>query len=1219
MNTELAMNGSNGLNGVVENGAVANGTISNGSKANGSISNGSILTTANLHIIDDISIPHHDSVQISMELFLRLFPHVNKSAVDSHSHYVMVKFLGAPDYFDHFKLYKVNAINHNDPTNNSITFVNDSVLAQFQGQLTITTALVQSVAAKDIPNIENLFVAVPPEIYSILKDKSHAYLRRQFIDNYLVHNGSLVNQGDLIRPINGEIILCEPINQGMVTLDTNIYIIKAESETEDTEAEIEEEDLDVETHISNYLSSSLNIEDLDDVTHPEFKVSTLPNNMYMNNLPIMWTKEDRELFIFINTNDLIKFQFPVFNGDSVMLNCGEKKVVVKIFTVIEPNKSFEPGNIYISPILAINLQLKKGDLVVVEPVKNKQLQLSSVVPVAKSVAISRIASPVTLDKTYQQHFFSALKTSFNSYFKIMRPDDVVPVVIDSILSKTMFDLANDNTNLGIEDEINTIPTGDPDSVAWFKINEISGDEESSTGQYFIDPLKTRMILSGVEFAPLPENSENNWYDYLALPPIFNYNQAILNNPSNANDETSVFNYARVLKKILLTNINSKINLKTSILLNSMTRSLGKTTVIRNLSTELGLNLIELDCINYINPGSELKTIGLLTGQIDKLLNHDDNTSDNSFNVIYLKHIESLCTEINENEQGSNISTSLSLKVAQLLQGYFNERKNVIIVMSCNDIDKLNNNIRLMVKFQIDFNVPSELERQEIFKFLINNELKAPKSPYIPELYEDLAQFESGTKNTEVDLSEYKIDIRSDINFKSLALQSAGLTPKDLISIFKKAKTIGIKRLTSLTEKLSLSLEKILKIGNGSVITLIPEDFNTAINEARNQYSDSIGAPRIPNVKWEDIGGLDVVKDEILDTIDMPLKHPELFNNGLKKRSGILFYGPPGTGKTLLAKAIATNFSLNFFSVKGPELLNMYIGESEANVRRVFQKARDAKPCVIFFDELDSVAPKRGNQGDSGGVMDRIVSQLLAELDGMSGGGGNSGDGLFVVGATNRPDLLDEALLRPGRFDKMLYLGISDTNDKQVKILEALTRKFKLHDQVDLDIIAEKCSFTFTGADFYALCSDSMLNAMTRIATEVDGKIKSYNQALVETGKQEVSTRWWFDNVAGEGDTEVVVKMEDFVKAQNELVPSVSADELNHYLKIRENFEGGKKAANGNGSQNGPQQNGPQQNGSGPDGFVAEMDPIESITGPNGPIDVNGAAINDFINSISSTH
>ena len=137
-----------------------------------------------------------------------------------------------------------------------------------------------------------------------------------------------------------------------------------------------------------------------------------------------------------------------------------------------------------------------------------------------------------------------------------------------------------------------------------------------------------------------------------------------------------------------------------------------------------------------------------------------------------------------------------------------------------------------------------------------------------------------------------------------------------------------------------------------------------------------------------------------------------FSFPLRTQVGILLFGPPGTGKTLLAKAVATSFSLNFFSVKGPELLNMYIGESEANVRRVFQRARDARPCVIFFDELDSVAPKRGNQGDSGGVMDRIVSQLLAELDGMSNGLG--GD-VFVIGATNRPDLLDPALLRPGRY------------------------------------------------------------------------------------------------------------------------------------------------------------------------------------------------------------
>ena len=136
--------------------------------------------------------------------------------------------------------------------------------------------------------------------------------------------------------------------------------------------------------------------------------------------------------------------------------------------------------------------------------------------------------------------------------------------------------------------------------------------------------------------------------------------------------------------------------------------------------------------------------------------------------------------------------------------------------------------------------------------------------------------------------------------------------------------------------------------------------------------------------------------------------------------GILLYGPPGTGKTMVAKAVATSLSLNFLSIKGPELLNMYIGESEANVRNVFQKARDARPCVIFFDELDSIAPKRGDKGDAGGVMDRIVSQLLAELDGM-----DSNANVFVMGATNRPDLLDSALLRPGRYDSYVYLQWTD--------------------------------------------------------------------------------------------------------------------------------------------------------------------------------------------------
>lgn len=150
---------------------------------------------------------------------------------------------------------------------------------------------------------------------------------------------------------------------------------------------------------------------------------------------------------------------------------------------------------------------------------------------------------------------------------------------------------------------------------------------------------------------------------------------------------------------------------------------------------------------------------------------------------------------------------------------------------------------------------------------------------------------------------------------------------------------------------------------------------------------------------------------------LPVQRPELFKTGMA-RTGLLFYGPPGTGKTLLAKAIATECQMNFISVKGPELLNMYVGESEKNVRQVFDNARENLPCIVFFDELDSLAPARGKSADSSKVMDRIVAQLLTEIDGIG-----KKPGLFTIGATNRPDLLDSALLRTGRFDKMIYLGV----------------------------------------------------------------------------------------------------------------------------------------------------------------------------------------------------
>ena len=261
-----------------------------------------------------------------------------------------------------------------------------------------------------------------------------------------------------------------------------------------------------------------------------------------------------------------------------------------------------------------------------------------------------------------------------------------------------------------------------------------------------------------------------------------------------------------------------------------------------------------------------------------------------------------------------------------------------------------------------------------------------------------------------------------------------------------------------------------------------------------------GAPSIPRVTWSDVGGLAHARSLILDTVDLPLRHPSLFAAGGRNRSGLLLYGPPGTGKTLLAKAVATECALSFLSVKGPELVDPYVGESERKVRAVFERARAAAPSVLFFDELDALAPARGRAGDAGGVMDMVVAALLAEIDaaqngggGGSGGGGSGGSGggnnktssssspVFVIGATNRPDLLDPALLRPGRLDKLVFVGVArDPRDKR-RVLEALTRKMALSAEVDLGEVARRCDPSLTGADLYALAADAWSSALKRAA------------------------------------------------------------------------------------------------------------------------------------------
>ncbi|XP_025154362.1 peroxisome assembly factor 2 isoform X2 [Harpegnathos saltator] len=319
--------------------------------------------------------------------------------------------------------------------------------------------------------------------------------------------------------------------------------------------------------------------------------------------------------------------------------------------------------------------------------------------------------------------------------------------------------------------------------------------------------------------------------------------------------------------------------------------------------------------------------------------------------------------------------------------------------------------------------------------------------------------------------------------------------------------------------LALSLHAT-KLRRGLALPLAQEDFERAYEYMQSVYSDSKGAPRVPKVHWCDIGGLAELKHEIIRRIQLPMLNAFGFG-----QFGLLLYGPPGTGKTLLAKAVATEYQMHFLSVKGPEVLNMYVGQSEKNVREIFERARSSAPCIIFFDELDSLAPNRGRSGDSGGVMDRVVSQLLAEMDGLE-----ESSSIFIMGATNRPDLIDPALLRPGRFDKMLYVGIHSDRESKLSVLRAQTRKFKMREHgQELQLVVDQLPDNVTGADLYSVSSNAWLNAVREALTEHE-KNNQHEESKLE------------DNIT--------VEVHHFLDAVRNLVPSVSDAEIRRYKKMQ---------------------------------------------------------------------
>jgi peroxin-6 len=756
-------------------------------------------------------------------------------------------------------------------------------------------------------------------------------------------------------------------------------------------------------------------------------------------------------------------------------------------------------------------------------------------PFASNVSLVGVPSPITKRSEMDAAIMSSLKRVFETEKRLIKRGDLLAVPVDQELGSTVSSGTGtaDSAVEELSGKLQALSFGrsSQNAIAWYYVQNLEAEERSERseidganpwgGVAIVDISTVRLNATkasqeGSRAANISENTDvwtRYWLGMRTVPQQSTYRSDIIATPS-ALPQLQQLPLETKLRNLITAAVSPRaINLgmpPVAILLHSTQRQVGKVHIANASCAAVGVDTWKISGQDLLSEnasttgGGDVKTEATLKARAELALSCGTRRT-----AVLLQHIDVLTA--------ARIQPALEEII----------KSSRVLIATTSKLDDVPDGVRGLFTHEFEISAPNETAREVILR----NACIANSLPLSPS-----------------------------INLKNIALQTAALVAGDLVDVVTRASLARDRRLLELAESQSCSLSDIIVAGGQATTHLIPADFVGAIAAARSTFSDAIGAPKIPTVTWKDVGGLASQKDSIIETISLPLTHPELFANGVRKRSGILFYGPPGTGKTLLAKAIATEFSLNFFSVKGPELLNMYIGESEANVRRVFQRARDARPCVVFFDELDSVAPKRGNQGDSGGVMDRIVSQLLAELDGMSAGpssdsddpasNASGGSGVFVIGATNRPDLLDPALLRPGRFDKMLYLGVADSHESQVTIMQALTRKFTLAPSVDLMRVAKRLPFTYTGADLYALCSDAMLKAITRKTEAVDAKVADISR---QRG-QEISTGHFFDHLATDEDTAVVVDETDFAAAQNELVGSVSAKELAHFERVRAMFE-----------------------------------------------------------------
>lgn len=478
---------------------------------------------------------------------------------------------------------------------------------------------------------------------------------------------------------------------------------------------------------------------------------------------------------------------------------------------------------------------------------------------------------------------------------------------------------------------------------------------------------------------------------------------------------------------------------------------GKTLLAKAIANETGCFFL---CIN----GPEIMS-GMAGESESNLRKAFAEAEEHAPSIIFIDEIDSIAPK-REKTQGE-VERRVVSQLMTLMDGMKSSAR-VMVIGATNRPNSIDPALRRFGRFdkEIDISAPDEVGRLEVLQI--------------------------HTKSMK--LSE-------NVNLEKVARETQGFVGADLAALCTEA---ALQCIRENMDRIDVEDETIdVQILNSMNVT--DQHFNTALGTS-NPSALRETIVEMPKVSWEDIGGLDKVKRELQETVQYPVEHPQMFEKyGLSPSRGVLLYGPPGCGKTLLAKAIANECKANFISIKGPELLTMYFGESEANVRDVFDKARHSAPCVLFFDELDSIAIHRGSRvGDAGGATDRILNQLLTEMDGLS-----AKKTIFVIGATNRPDVIDPALLRPGRLDQLIYIPLPDESSR-LQIFKARLRKSPVSKDVDLAALA-KLTVGFSGADITEICQRACKFAIKEeIEKSIEREKVKNPEAMEQDSAKEVS-------------------------------------------------------------------------------------------------------------------